>query len=189
MAKENYDLEIDVEAPRGRVVVFFPAHRQLRSTLRPQPGENSDILLIAGGEIPGQRILIDTKLRHVKIIDRMGLKENEERARQIREAIKSEKYPHLLNTKLEAEPDIDLDVDIKKWPEWLYHLANLEEQGRLKVRKGKLLTRNECLKMCNYKAGIRVQLSESGGLRDMNQDRPFYFLDERDAEVVEATAI
>lgn len=184
MAKsQSYDVVLDVYAPHNRNVRFWPAGETLRGEVRMTelatdrpPGA----LLSVGGSIPGQRLLIDTAERHVKIVDRMNLPENADKDRALRKLTQTEQYYRFAYK--EYEPDIDYGVPVAEWPTWLWHLKRLVDHGRLKVVKGSLPGYSEIAAMCDHAKGIRIQLGDSCNVRPEDLDRPFYAMDERDAE-------
>lgn len=191
MAKESsgYDLVLDVVAPRNRNVRFGPAGINLRGEARIAEISSLNIngaMAKAGGSIPGQRILVDTRQHHVKIIDRMTLPESKSIDRALRELCRTEQYMHAKYG--EYLPDYDAGgISDDEWPKWLYAMRRLVDHGRLKIVKGdNLLPKlSEILKLGPVTFYV-------GNVKSRNEEKPFNVLGPADAakfEKLEAAGV
>lgn len=186
MRKTNYDLVIDVESPLSRNIVFYPAAMSFRSTLRALPGDHTGIIDRVDKEIPGHRLLINTKARSITLIDRMSLPENAEKAKTIRKLAQNERYWYI--GELESEPDVEFpNLSHRKWLQWLYHLRIHVDAGKFRIVSGSLPLKAEILSMCDWRNGLRIQLGDSCGVKFDKDERPFYMVDERDIPAMQVT--
>lgn len=180
MATESFDVVLDAYAPRNRNVRFWPAGITLRGECRwdQLTGDSPNgAMLQTGGVIPGQRMLVDTKNRTVKIIDRMELPENKEKDSALRALVKTEHYwggrfGHY-------EPEQNFELSEEEWPTWLWHMRRSVDHKRMNLVKGKIPGYSEILRMG------KVQLGDSCNVKPIDEKKPFYMLDESDAEKFE----
>lgn len=176
------DLVVDFVAPRNRNVRFYPAGRNFRGEVRIQEtaGSTPAALIQVGGVIPGQRMLVDSKRKYVKVIDRMTLKENQMIDRELRRLCRTERYWNFAYE--HYEEDVEYNLSDNDWRQWLWWIKRLVDHGRARIVQGKLPVAdgpagdNEILKMG------RFQFGDSCGLVPIDKDRPFYMADERDIE-------
>jgi len=176
--RPRFDCVIDFVAPRNRNIRFFPAGKNFRGECRLDQcvGNTPAALLQVGGVIPGQRMLIDSKARYVKVIDRMNLRENQLIDRELRRLTRTEKYWNFEFGHYEDDQEYHLSEN--DFRTWLWHLKRIVDHGRGKVVQGTFPVENydDILK------SGRVQLGDPMGLVPIDKDRPFYMADKRDVE-------
>jgi hypothetical protein len=147
----GWDLVLDVEQEEhNRDPKFPPLGEKLRGTVRSTRMYTDRVngAIAQVGEIPGQRIMVDLERRHVKVIDRMTLKENAPIDKALRDlARRREDIRDDPNWQYVG--DVDTSVSQSKWPTWLWWMRRLVDQGKLKVVSGgdKLPKLAEVLKM------------------------------------------
>lgn len=177
---ENFDLVLDAYAPRNRNVRFWPAGITLRGECRwdQLTGDSPNgAMLQTGGTIPGERMLVDTKNRKVKIIDRMELPENKEKDIALRALAKTERFWGGRFDHYEKEQNFQ--VEEEDWPTWLWWMRRLVDHKRMNLVKGSLPEYSDILRRG------RVQLGESCNVRPLDEKKPFYMLDKTDAHKYE----
>lgn len=134
--QQGYEIWLDVAAPRNRNVLFVPAQMTLRGEARASEvmGDTPAALNAVGGVIPGQRILVDLRMKQVKIIDRMTLPEHAAVDKTLRDLARTEKYQQSAFT--HYEKDYDAAPGDDEWPRWLYYIRRLLDAQRLRLAKG-----------------------------------------------------
>lgn len=161
--ESDYDLVLDAFVPGKEVVGrngqterrggnqntwFHPAGMSLDGEVRAEwlhsdraPGA----ILQIGGVIPGHRMLVDTKARVVKIIDRLSLPEHSSLVQQLKAIGQTERYWHARFDSFRK--DVDFKPTDEEWPKWLYCMRRAVDHGTLRLVRGSLPTIDECRAM------------------------------------------
>jgi hypothetical protein len=183
--RADYDLVLDVVAPRNRDVRFTPAGIVLRGEKRITEISSISVngaIAMAGGVIPGQRLMVDLKMRHVKVIDRMTLPESRAIDKVLRDLCKTERYQQWKYG--EYLPDSDFGgISEKEWPKWLFCIRRLVDHGRLRVVKG-----GELLPSLADIAKMGDITFFVGNVRSRNEDKPFNVIGPQNASQFETAS-
>jgi len=169
----SFDVVLDVRVPHNRNPFFYPAQKVLRGeaqiaqiAAKNVPGVMAQI----GGVIPGHQVQVDTKGKRVKIVDRMGFKENAELLRKMRDVEKRSETPFPAIG--DPDPDEEFKSTDEEWPTWLYHIRQMVEHGRLHFVKGEgsIPSIDEIRRM-----GV-IRLGDQGNVPPKDPKRPWNFL-------------
>lgn len=166
--EQDYDLVLDAVCANNRNTYFTPARYTLRGELRASElkVENNGALSAVGGVVPGQRMLVDTKAKHIKIIDRMTLPEHkalDEQMRKLHEtdAFWAHRYTDYLG-------DVDFAPSEEEWPKWLYCMARCVEAGTMRLVRGNLPSSRECRALGEMTFANDYSLSGKDGKKPFN---------------------
>lgn len=146
--ESEYDLVLDAVCEPNRDVLFLPAEMTLRGERRQEWIRSDNIngaISQVGGVIPGQRMLVDTRTRHVKIIDRMTLPENRSIDERLRKLTTADRYR--MGRFTDYEKDIDMQVSADEWPKWLYCMKRCVDHRSMTLVRGTLPELVEIRKM------------------------------------------
>lgn len=177
----GYDLVLDVAiAGKNRNVRFYPMNENLEGEVRQEniylkntPGAISRM----GGVIPGQRLYIDTKHQHVKVIDRKSLPEFKAALAEAKKLAATDDMRIRHAQFNSVKPDIDIKPPKNEWPTWLYHIRVKVDAGRFRVVKGEVPSMESIRKM-----GV-IQLFDNNGIPSKDPKRPFWELHPEAEEV------
>lgn len=166
---DSYDVWLDVRCQRNRHERFAPAGITLQGEYRSidDPNASNALTQVTGGVIPGHRVLVDTKQRHVKIVHRMSLPENKAKLAQIETLRGTDEFLNMPKFKFE---DVDSSPSEQEWPTWLWQMHRGVENGTLHIARGKLPTGDEIRRMGDI---TRVTNGFFGG---GDQAKQFYML-------------
>lgn len=143
---DSYDLWLDVRCPHNRHERFPPAGVTLQGEYHAidDPNSSKAITQATAGVIPGHRMLVSTKDRHVKIVHRMSLPENKQKLTNIEKLRGTDEFLNMPRFKFE---DADFQPSEQEWPTWLWQMHRGVENGTLHVVRGKLPTGDEIRRM------------------------------------------
>lgn len=153
--ESDYELALDVKTkpveytnPDGRVelrggnqnVWFVPAGMSLAGEMLMQHVHAKRVpsaIANVGGVIPGHRMLVDTKAKHVKIIDRLSMPENRRILDELKRLSETEDYWHSRFGTLRK--DVDFNVPDADWPKWIYCIRRAVDHGNMVIVRGENL--------------------------------------------------
>lgn len=160
--ESDYDLVLDACTNGQEVVVngkverrggnqnvwFIPAGVSLHGEIRAEWLHSSRVpgaILQVGGVIPGHRLLVDTKGRTAKIIDRLSLPEHAKLVEQLRVIGQTERYWHARFDALRK--DVDFNIADDEFAKWMYCIRRCVDHGTLQLVRGTVPTLEECRKL------------------------------------------
>lgn len=167
--EKDYDLVLDACCEPNRNVRFLPNNTWLEGEKRQEWCRTDRIpgaIAAVGGKIPGHRILVDTKLRHVKILHRLSLPENQKILHELRRLSQTDKYRHC--SAGDPPGDIDTDVSDEDWPKWMYMIRRMVDDNALTLVRGQLPTLEECRNFGPIRLNDANGISPKPGMENWN---------------------
>lgn len=160
--ESDYDLVLDARVDGKEVTIngrterrggnqnvwFIPAGMSLAGEIRAEWLHSSRVpgaILQVGGVIPGHRLLVDTKGKTAKVLDRLSLPEHARLVEQLRAIGQTERYWHARFDALRK--DVDLSIADEEFAKWMYCIRRCVDHGTLVVVRGNVPSLEDCRKL------------------------------------------